>query len=75
MHIQGVRNIVKKHRESPFHILVHNTEKHEGRNRDGVEMKITGVYGGDATKRQVTEAVQIQHNVRGGLIREHPHIR
>ena len=25
------------------------------------KMKITGVYGGDATKRQVAEAVRIQH--------------
>ena len=25
------------------------------------EMKMTGVYGGDATKRQVADAVTIQH--------------
>ena len=31
------------------------------------EMKVTGVFGGDATKRQVAEAVHIQH-ARGELI-------
>ena len=31
------------------------------------EMKVTGVFGGDATKRQVAEAVRIQH-VQGELI-------
>ena len=31
----------------------------------GYEMKVTGVFGGDATKRQVAEAVCIQH-ARGG---------
>ena len=59
--------IEKKINESPFH--VHNTEKH-GDVGDGVagfEMKVTGVFGGDATKRQVTEAVCIQH-ARGELI-------
>ena len=53
--------IEKKINESPFH--VHNTEKH-GDVGDGVagfEMKVTGVFGGDATKRQVSEAVRIQH--------------
>ena len=45
---------------SVFH--VHCVEEHGGRVqvRD-IEMKVTGVYGGDATKRQVAEAVTIQH--------------
>ena len=32
------------------------------------EMKVTGVYGGNATKRQVAEAVNIQHAQRAGLL-------
>ena len=31
-------------------------------------MKVTGVYGGDATKRQVPEAVNIQHAQGEGLM-------
>ena len=34
----------------------------------GYEMKVTGVFGGDATKRQVAEAVRIQHS-KGELIK------
>ena len=50
-----------------FH--VHGVEEHGGRVqvRD-FEMKVTGVYGGDATKRQVAEAVTIQHAQGEGLL-------
>ena len=48
------KGIVKKSKDSVFH--VHGVEEHGGRVqvRD-FEMKVTGVYGGDATKRQVAE--------------------
>ena len=58
--------IVKKSKDSPFHM--HNVEKHG--DTGGVsdyEMRVTKVYSGDATKRQVSEAVQIQH-ARGAVI-------
>ena len=57
-HREGIE---KKSKESPFH--VHNAEKYGGvgEGAAGFEMKVTGVFGGDATKRQVTEAVRIQH--------------
>ena len=62
-HMNGIE---KKSVDSPFHI--HNVEKHGG---DGsvadYQMKVTKVFGGDATKRQVSEAVQIQHS-QGQLI-------
>ena len=35
------------------------------------EMKVTGVYGGDAMKRQVAEAVTIQHAHGAGLLNRH----
>ena len=64
MYTRGLEHrddIEKKSKESSFH--VHNTEKH-GSVVEGVagfEMKVPGVFGGDAAKRQVTEAVHIQH--------------
>ena len=40
----------------------HSVECHDGRlGHSDFTMKVTGVYGGDATKRQVAEAVRIQH--------------
>ena len=52
--------IVKKSKHSPFHM--HNEEKHNGSGSvSDYEMKVTRVYSGDATKRQVSEAVQIRH--------------
>ena len=59
--------IEKRSKESPFH--VHDMERHGGVSEGaaGYEMKVTGVFGGDATKRQVAEAVHIQH-ARGELI-------
>ena len=52
--------IVKKSKDSPLHM--HNIEKHNDRGRvSDCEMKVTKVYSGDATKRQVSEAIQIQH--------------
>ena len=54
------KGIVKKSKDSVFH--VHGVEEHGGRVQvKDYEMKVTGVYGGDATKRQVAEAVRIQH--------------
>ena len=60
--------IEKKKKESPFY--AHNVEKHGGSNDGGrgFDMKVTGVYGGDATKRQVAEAVKIQHARGKGLL-------
>ena len=37
-------------RKSPLHL--HNTEKHSDAPPPGFEMKVTGVFGGDATKRE-----------------------
>ena len=60
------KGIVKKSKDSVFH--VHGVEEHGGRVQvKDYEMKVTGVYGGDATKRQVAEAVTIQH-AQGGLL-------
>ena len=59
--------IVKKHKESPF--VVHSEERHGERAKlEDYEMKITGMYGGDATKRQVAEAIKIQHTQGSTLI-------
>ena len=56
-HLDGIR---KKNEESIFH--KHNIENHEGRlETSDFIMKVTGVYGGDATKRQIAEAVRIQN--------------
>ena len=55
-----MEGIVKKNKESPF--VVHSEERHGERAKlEDYEMKITGMYGGDATKRQVVEAIKIQH--------------
>ena len=48
----------RKNAKSPLHL--HNTEKHSDAPPPGFEMKVTGVFGGDATKRQVRESVLIQ---------------
>ena len=56
-HLEGIMN---KNEDSVFHR--HNVDKHDGTLvAKDFKMKITGVYGGDATKRQVAEAVRIQH--------------
>ena len=61
------KGIVKKSKDSVFH--VHGVEEHGGRVQvKDYEMKVTGVYGGDATKRQVAEAVTIQHAQGEGLL-------
>ena len=53
-------HFVKKSKDSPFHM--HSIKKHNGSGRVAhYEMKVTKVYSGDATKRQVSEAIQIQH--------------
>ena len=58
--------IIKKCKNSPMHM--HGVEEHGGNVRvEDFEMKVTGVYGGDATKRQISEAVQIQH-ARGAML-------
>ena len=63
-HMEG---IVKKNKESPF--VVHSEERHGERAKlEDYEMKITGMYGGDATKRQVAEAIKIQHTQGPELI-------
>ena len=43
-----MEGIVKKNKESPF--VVHSEERHGRTSLEDYEMKITGVYGGDATK-------------------------
>ena len=42
-------------------------EKHNGET-PGFKMKVTGVFGGDATKRQIKESVLIQQTPNGDLI-------
>ena len=65
-HMSG---IIKKSKDSVFHL--HNIEKHNGSGRvSDYEMKVTKVYSGDATKRQVSEAVQIQH-AQGAVMNRH----
>ena len=56
----------KKNRKSP--LVLHNVEKHNNENAPGFEMKVTGVFGGDATKRQVQESVLIQQTKTEELI-------
>ena len=58
-------DVQKKEKKSPMHL--HNIEQHDG-NTSGLRMKVTGVFGGDATKRQVREAVVIQQTPRSELI-------
>ena len=56
-HLEG---IYSKSEGSVFHI--HSVECHDGElGQSDFTMRVTGVYGGDATKRQVAEAVRIQH--------------
>ena len=65
-HMSG---IIKKSKDSVFHL--HNIEKHNGSGRvSDYEMKVTKVYSGDATKRQVSEAIQIQH-AQGAVMNRH----
>ena len=59
------RDVQKKEKKSPLHL--HNVEQHDG-NTPGFWMKVTGVFGGDATKRQVREAVVIQQTPRSELM-------
>ena len=56
----------KKNAKSPLHL--HNIEKHEPTSAPGFEMRVTGVFGGDATKRQVRESVLIQKMEEENLI-------
>ena len=48
----------KKNTKSPLHL--HNVKNHRDAAPPGFEMKVTGTFGGDATKRQVRESVLIQ---------------
>ena len=57
--------LVKKDKKSPLHL--HDVESHGG-STPGFEMKVTGVFGGDATKRQVRESVLIQQTPQTDLI-------
>ena len=63
---EHMEDIMKKNKESPF--VVHSEERHGRARLEDYEMKIIGVYGGDATKRQVAEAINIQHAQGSTLI-------
>ena len=63
--IEHRTDLEKKTENSPLHI--HNMEKHNGET-PGFKMKVTGVFGGDATKRQVRESVLIQQIPKADLI-------
>jgi hypothetical protein len=58
MHIPVVLNIriMQKERKR----AAHNVEKHDGEECN-YEMRVMGIYMNDATKRQISETVQIQH--------------
>ena len=56
----------KKNKKSP--LFIHNEEKHSSEPAPGLEMKVTGIFGGDATKRQVRESVFIQQTEEEDLI-------
>ena len=62
-HLSDLR---KKNVKSPLHL--HNIEKHRDVPPPGFEMKVTGVFSGDATKRQVRESVLIQKIAEDDLI-------
>ena len=64
--LEHKKDIDMKNKDSPLN--THNMEKHDGNNREGFEMRVTGVYDGDATKRQVSEAVRIQHAREKGIM-------
>ena len=53
-------------------INLHNIEKQNGSGGrvSDYEMKVSKVYSGDATKRQVSEAIQIQH-AKGAVMNRH----
>ena len=56
-HLEG---IINKDEDSVFH--KHSVDSHDGNLQPSdYIMAVTGVYGGDATKRQVAEAIIIQH--------------
>ena len=55
----------RKDRMSALH--VHDLERPDG-NTQGFKMRVTGVFGGDATKRQITESVLIEQSKRYKLI-------
>ena len=56
-HLEG---IINKDENSVFH--KHNVDSHDGNLQPSdYIMTVTGVYGGDATKRHVAEAIIIQH--------------
>ena len=59
------RDVQKKEKKSPLHL--HNIEQHDG-STPRFSMKVTGVFGGDATKRQVREAVVIQQTPMNELM-------
>ena len=58
-------DLEKKDKNSPLH--THNIEKHNGET-PGFKMKVTGVFGGDATKRQIRESVLIRQTQTENLI-------
>ena len=63
---EHMEDIVRKNKESP--LVVHGEEKHGRVRLEDYVMKVTGMYGEDATKRQIAEAITIQHNQGSALI-------
>ena len=61
------KEVRKKDEENVFH--QHNVESHNGSlTPSDFAMTVTGVYRGDATKRQVAEAIQMQRAQGPGLV-------
>ena len=63
---EHLTDLHKRNVKSPLHL--HNVEKHSDAPPPGFVMRVTGVYGGDATKRQVRESVLIQKIPEDGMI-------
>ena len=55
--LEHMSDLARKDEKSPLHM--HSIEKHGGEKMN-FTMKVTGIFGGDATKRQLREAVLIQ---------------
>ena len=63
---QEMHSDLRKNAKSPLHL--HNVEKHNPGPTPGFEMRVTGVFEGDAAKRQVMESVLIQQTEEEKLI-------
>ena len=64
--LEHKNDIEKKDKKSP--LVMHNEQRHNAGPAPGFSMKVTGVFGGDATKRQVQESVLIQKMKQENLI-------